>query len=78
MRTGRIAHLLGASLVAAMLSGCGAEQGAPETPNAPAPPPPADAAKLFQKPGAPSAKGKTGAVDSSPNALRNPSGCSYT
>jgi hypothetical protein len=78
MRTRRIAHLLGGSLVGAMLSGCGAEEGSPPAPNAPAPAPPADGAKLFQKPEAPGAKGKTGAVDSSPNALRYPSGCSYT
>jgi hypothetical protein len=77
MRTGRIAHLLGSLLVAAMVSGCGGEEGPPPiAPGAPVPTPPPDAGKMFQKPSQ-LPKAKTGAVHSSPNALRNPSGSSH-
>ena len=61
MRTRRLVLLLATSLVTAVVSGCGAEEGAPPLPpGAPAPTPPPEAAKLFQKPGTPPAGKKSG------------------
>jgi hypothetical protein len=76
MRTRRIAHLLGTSLVMAMVSGCGEDPGAGTPPGAPVPAPPAEGGKMFQKPGS-VPKGKTGATHSSPNMLRGPFGSSH-
>ncbi len=75
MRTGRIVYLLGSSLVVAMLSGCG-EEGVAPNPGAPAPAPPPEGAKMFEKPGQ-APKAKTGAIHRAPNALRNLPGSSH-
>jgi hypothetical protein len=77
MPSGRIIKWLGASLFAAALIGCGAEEGAPPPKAGEVPPPPSEAAKAFQKPANPP-KGKTGALHSSPNPLRDRPASSYS